>query len=227
MIRKEAWPFYRTISGVRLCWELEVPKGPKGFQKAEIQGCIDTKITSIHTHHRGATHQQFRRVSNPARKIEQLCKSHQARKHECTLNRCVAFRDDCYDSWCKVAPPRDSTALYRDTPRETGGAVSSEIPGVFAPLSPSGRAWQISVSLRHHYIPSPGIRKLFSRVASTNQTLSWNQFLPNQLFLLPEEGEHVGARRLWPYVDLSAPRHGEHYAHTHPCNAPPPKILGS
>ena len=31
MIRKEAWPFYRTSSGVRLCWELEEPKGPKGF----------------------------------------------------------------------------------------------------------------------------------------------------------------------------------------------------
>ena len=28
--RKEAWPFCRTISGVRLCWELEEPKGPKG-----------------------------------------------------------------------------------------------------------------------------------------------------------------------------------------------------
>jgi hypothetical protein len=27
---KEAWPFYRTISGVRLCWELEELKGPKG-----------------------------------------------------------------------------------------------------------------------------------------------------------------------------------------------------
>ena len=27
---KEAWSFYRTISGVRLCWELEEPKGPKG-----------------------------------------------------------------------------------------------------------------------------------------------------------------------------------------------------
>jgi len=26
----KAWPFYRTISGVRLCWELEEPKGPKG-----------------------------------------------------------------------------------------------------------------------------------------------------------------------------------------------------
>ena len=30
VIRKEPWPFYRTISGVRLCWELEQPKGPKG-----------------------------------------------------------------------------------------------------------------------------------------------------------------------------------------------------
>jgi hypothetical protein len=30
VIRKEAWPSYRTSSGVRLCWELEEPKGPKG-----------------------------------------------------------------------------------------------------------------------------------------------------------------------------------------------------
>ena len=29
MTRKEAWPFYRTISDVRLCRELEKPKGPK------------------------------------------------------------------------------------------------------------------------------------------------------------------------------------------------------
>ena len=29
-IRKEAWSFYRTISGARLCWELEEPKGPTG-----------------------------------------------------------------------------------------------------------------------------------------------------------------------------------------------------
>jgi hypothetical protein len=29
-IRKEAWPSYRTSSVVRLCWELEEPKGPKG-----------------------------------------------------------------------------------------------------------------------------------------------------------------------------------------------------
>ena len=31
VIRKEAWSFYRTSSGVRLCWELEEPKGPKGI----------------------------------------------------------------------------------------------------------------------------------------------------------------------------------------------------
>jgi len=30
VIRKEAGPFYRTSSGVRLCWELEEPHGPKG-----------------------------------------------------------------------------------------------------------------------------------------------------------------------------------------------------
>ena len=32
VIRKEAWPFYRTISAVRLCWEFEEPKGPKGVR---------------------------------------------------------------------------------------------------------------------------------------------------------------------------------------------------
>ena len=31
LIRMEAWPFYRTLSGVRLCWELEEPKGPNGW----------------------------------------------------------------------------------------------------------------------------------------------------------------------------------------------------
>ena len=30
VIRKDACPFYRTSSGVRLCWEIEEPKGPKG-----------------------------------------------------------------------------------------------------------------------------------------------------------------------------------------------------
>ena len=37
VIRKEAWSFYRTISGVRLCWELEEPEGPKGGSAAEHQ----------------------------------------------------------------------------------------------------------------------------------------------------------------------------------------------
>ena len=38
MIRKEAWSFYRTISGVRLCWELEEPKGPKGLREKWYPG---------------------------------------------------------------------------------------------------------------------------------------------------------------------------------------------
>jgi len=29
VIQKEAWPFYRTISGVRLYWVLEEPEGTK------------------------------------------------------------------------------------------------------------------------------------------------------------------------------------------------------
>ena len=37
MIRKEAWPLYRASSGVRLCWKLEEPKGPKG-RKQKIRG---------------------------------------------------------------------------------------------------------------------------------------------------------------------------------------------
>ena len=31
-IRKKAWPFYRTGSGVRLYWELEESKGPEGVR---------------------------------------------------------------------------------------------------------------------------------------------------------------------------------------------------
>ena len=38
VIRKEAWPFYRKMSGVRLCWELEEPKGPKGRSRARGRG---------------------------------------------------------------------------------------------------------------------------------------------------------------------------------------------
>ena len=39
VIRKEAWPFYRTSSGVRLCWELEEPKGPKGRALLDLRIC--------------------------------------------------------------------------------------------------------------------------------------------------------------------------------------------
>ena len=31
VIRKEAWSFHRTISGVRLCWVLEESEGLEGF----------------------------------------------------------------------------------------------------------------------------------------------------------------------------------------------------
>ena len=33
VIRKEACSSYRTIFGVRLCWELEEPKGSKGLRR--------------------------------------------------------------------------------------------------------------------------------------------------------------------------------------------------
>ena len=38
VIRKEAWSFYRTISCVRLCWELEELKVPKGLGRWSSQG---------------------------------------------------------------------------------------------------------------------------------------------------------------------------------------------
>ena len=45
VIRKEAWPFYRTISGVRLCWELEEHKGPKGSWARRITHlCVDGRL---------------------------------------------------------------------------------------------------------------------------------------------------------------------------------------
>ena len=36
VIRKEAWPVYRTSSGVRLCWELEQPEGPTGSHSMSL-----------------------------------------------------------------------------------------------------------------------------------------------------------------------------------------------
>ena len=45
VIRKEAWSFYRTISGVRLCWELEEPKGPKGpVQDSVLTGSMCSQV---------------------------------------------------------------------------------------------------------------------------------------------------------------------------------------
>ncbi len=50
--RKEAWPFYRTISGVCLCWVLEQLQGPKGLTKLvrtdrlkQLQGLLEIKDT--------------------------------------------------------------------------------------------------------------------------------------------------------------------------------------
>ena len=37
VVGRVSWPFYRTSSGVRLCWKLEEPKGPKG---SVAPGCV-------------------------------------------------------------------------------------------------------------------------------------------------------------------------------------------
>jgi hypothetical protein len=44
VIRKEARSFYRTISGVRLCWELEEPKGPNTLLRG-----VAPALTQCHT----------------------------------------------------------------------------------------------------------------------------------------------------------------------------------
>ena len=47
VIRKEAWSFYRTSSGVRLCWELEEPKGPKGMVLRPVREVALYRSTSL------------------------------------------------------------------------------------------------------------------------------------------------------------------------------------
>ncbi|KAJ1493225.1 hypothetical protein T484DRAFT_2800105 [Baffinella frigidus] len=44
VIRKEAWPFYRTNSGVRLWWELKEPKGHKGPKGFQCVGCRGVSV---------------------------------------------------------------------------------------------------------------------------------------------------------------------------------------
>ena len=59
VIRKEAWLFCRTSSGVRLCWELEEPKGPKGGEETEVDdvrklvctdGLVDATLQALPGH---------------------------------------------------------------------------------------------------------------------------------------------------------------------------------
>ena len=48
VIRKETWPFYGTISGVRLCWELEQPNGPEGQEPSlRNEPASGTKLLSL------------------------------------------------------------------------------------------------------------------------------------------------------------------------------------
>ena len=54
VIRKEAWLFCKTSSGVRLCWELEEPQGPKGPRTPPRRGCLSICVNSIAAGHRAA-----------------------------------------------------------------------------------------------------------------------------------------------------------------------------
>ena len=79
VIRKEAWPFYRTISGVRLCWELKEPKGPKGWAASwhEIQTKLGATLCGEHRTSRTVRRNVGRRVCRasgaPGARIERAC----------------------------------------------------------------------------------------------------------------------------------------------------------
>ena len=51
VIRKEACFFERTIFGVRLCWELEEPKGPKKAAAARETFAPSVRVMSAQTSH--------------------------------------------------------------------------------------------------------------------------------------------------------------------------------
>ena len=48
VVPKEAWLFCRTSSGVRLCWELEEPKGPKGSGLIERDSAGGVVVVLVH-----------------------------------------------------------------------------------------------------------------------------------------------------------------------------------
>ena len=89
VIRKEAWPFYRTISGLRLCWELEEPKGLQVQIGPWVSGHL----------RRNEPSQLYRAVSN--RRIRKLLVNPrwiypQARRVVLEGGRVVVFRDALY-----------------------------------------------------------------------------------------------------------------------------------
>ena len=61
MIRKEAWSFYRTTSGLRLYWELEDPKGPQGHVRP-VAGSYHVRVK----HSPGALKALPRKTNLPA-----------------------------------------------------------------------------------------------------------------------------------------------------------------
>jgi len=69
---QEAWPFDRTISGVRLCWELEEPKGPKGLKQewgGDLDGSGVAGADGRRTHDRDGRHRWRVWASNNREKI--------------------------------------------------------------------------------------------------------------------------------------------------------------
>ena len=74
-----AWPFYRTISGVLLCWELEEPTGPKGEGPAFTTCWCSTRGACLNCKARGARSmapmpgEWLQRVPSPERLLQMEC----------------------------------------------------------------------------------------------------------------------------------------------------------
>jgi hypothetical protein len=89
VIRQKAWSFFRTSSGVRLCWELEKPEGSKGGPKISPPGWTNTSyeprcISQLSPHCRG--YSKLRTHTAP-RKV--LCS--QIWTYRRALGRCVSI----------------------------------------------------------------------------------------------------------------------------------------
>jgi len=146
VIRKEAWPFYRTISGVRLYWELEEPKGPKGSNCPGIKSTLSHHSTRSHIlgeNRQGETTASARMASSAPRCTH-------CGKQRTALKRCSVCKhashcgSECQNAGWKTHMPTCAPPLSRNDLHEKVTAASAGRD----PLGPSG-----SSSSQHRRTP--------------------------------------------------------------------------